>query len=177
MLLVASLWIQYLGVADTLPGDLREHLQKEQISFDVLLKRDKFELRSLRFPTAMIEPLAAALHEYREFSSVEGKRPHHPLEFTTWLTISVASYKWLSENGLGIYAVQFAKSNIPFYILPLVNYFVVYEMGIVIDDQRMYKRLKELRQCPAFDSQGKILASRAMLSFQLTPGSGLTVAS
>lgn len=73
-MLVASLWIQYLGVADTLPGDLLEHLQKEQISFDVLLKRDKFDLRSLRFPTAVIEPLAAALYEYREFSSVEGKR-------------------------------------------------------------------------------------------------------
>lgn len=139
---VAARWIQFLGFEECHCRQLCESMEKAKLSLHDLLAENQFGLANLRFPTPI--PLAVALGEYRNFSSIE------------------ASYRWLSENALEIYAVQFAKSNIPFYILPLVNYFVVYEMGIVIDDHRMYKRLNELRNSPAFNSLAVSLWLRDM---------------
>ncbi len=78
-------------------------------------------------------------------------------EENTYLSFP-ATYQWLKEKGLKDMAFRFVRFNIPFYILPMVNQFVLREMGFCLaKNQDQSKILKELANTPAYTVRGMML--------------------
>jgi len=53
--------------------------------------------------------------------------------------------------GFVKYSLEFVRYNIPFYALPLVNFFIINEMGISSDDRLLFNALKRLQFSPAYN--------------------------
>lgn len=77
------------------------------------------------------------------------------LPFALCLSSAIASYNWLQAHGFEKYAFQFVRYNIPFYALPLVNFFIVGEMAVLGDNEVVLKALRELQDSPAYSVKGK----------------------
>ena len=66
-----------------------------------------------------------------------------------------ATEEWLQANGFEECAFAFVRYNIPFYSLPLVNYFIVVDMGIVRCNE-LIAALERLRHSPTYNVKGTL---------------------
>jgi len=70
-----------------------------------------------------------------------------------------ATYLWLKSRGFDEYAFQFVRYNIPFYALPLVNFFIINEMGFTKHNQKLLTALTKLKFSPSYNVKGIALRS------------------
>ena len=70
------------------------------------------------------------------------------------------SCAWIRDAGFPEYAQMFVQYNAPFYALPLMTIFNLYEMGIV-DCEPLLKALASLKDTPAYRVKGSLCAWRA----------------
>jgi len=66
------------------------------------------------------------------------------------------TFKWLINNNFESYSFHFARYNIPFYALPFVNFFIINEMGVTIDDDNLLNALQQLKNSATYNAKGRI---------------------
>lgn len=114
---------------------------------------------------------------YREFSSAQGASPlpTQPNCSRKCSFFGEATFTWLQWSRLARYAYQFARSvtysfpplvvssaecwvplryQVPFYALPLVNFFIIDEMGVTNQDKALLSALQTLKYSPAYAVKG-----------------------
>ncbi|KAL6074318.1 SAM domain (Sterile alpha motif) domain containing protein [Balamuthia mandrillaris] len=124
-------WISFLGF-----GKYQQNFVDNAVDLRAIALTSLTDLEALGFTSSEIAEdgvrLLDTIKYYREYSSAE------------------ATYQWLESRGLERYAYQFARYNIPFYALPLVNFFIIDEMGVTNDDKALLYALQTLRDSPCY---------------------------
>lgn len=122
-----GLWLRYLGL-----GVYEEAFMKHRVGLRTIavLRESDFVHMGLN-PTRTAHFFHATKY-YREFSSAE------------------ATFAWLQWSGLERYAYQFARYEVPFYALPLVNFFIIDEMGVTNQDKELLSALQSLEFSPSY---------------------------
>jgi len=70
------------------------------------------------------------------------------------------SFNWLRAHGFEHYSFHFARYNIPFYALPFVNFFIIDEMGVSVDNQLLLASLQKLKDTPSYIVKGSLFYFR-----------------
>lgn len=126
-----ALWLKYLGFEQ-----YSETFRKHGVSTRFLGQINLSHLKGMGIHQQDLPKIFEILSQHAEFTSVE------------------ATYQWLKATGFDEYALQFLRYNIPFYALPLVNFFILNEMGIVAPDYALLKALRDLKDQPVFSVKG-----------------------
>jgi SAM domain (Sterile alpha motif) len=122
-------WVAHIGFREHRDAFVRHCIDLEHLA---LISRRR--LASI-CDIEQVTTLFALVKQYRNFSSVE------------------ASYKWLVDCGHRVYALEFIRYNIPFYSLPLINFFIISEMGAVgvpRDYDALLRHFAALPRTPAY---------------------------
>ena len=114
-----------------------------------LLKAGNFE--ALGVPADEAAFVDSCMQQFSEYTSIEGLFSSS-LRFVHELTQKIATHGWLSASGFSQYAFHFVRANIPFYALPLVNFFIINEMGIT--DVKLWRAIRDLKNQPAYRVKG-----------------------
>jgi len=122
-----GLWLRHLGLSMYEDTFVKHRVGLRTIAL----------LRESDFVRMGLNPLRTAyfFHAtkyYREFSSAQ------------------ATFTWLQWSRLARYAYQFARYQVPFYALPLVNFFIIDEMGVTNQDKALLSALQTLKYSPAY---------------------------
>eukprot|EP00698_Gefionella_okellyi_P001140 TRINITY_DN1103_c0_g4_i1.p1 TRINITY_DN1103_c0_g4~~TRINITY_DN1103_c0_g4_i1.p1 ORF type:complete len:835 (+),score=186.29 TRINITY_DN1103_c0_g4_i1:53-2557(+) len=77
------------------------------------------------------------------------------IEYFHYFSSAEAAFWWLRSRGFAKYSFAFARNNIPFYALPLVNFFVVDLMSTTCNivtkkDKLLFTALQQLRTSPCY---------------------------
>jgi len=123
-------WMYFLGFEDLVPTFLSENID---LSF--LLIMNESELHSMKGLSKAGDYLWDIICGYKKFSSVE------------------ETFKWLLNNNFESYSFHFARYNIPFYALPFVNFFIINEMGVTIDDDNLLNALQQLKNSATYNAK------------------------
>lgn len=119
-----GLWLHFAGFASCLSSMSRTPDDDEFR----LLKAGNFE--ALGIPPDEAAFVDSCMQQFSEYTSIE------------------ATHGWLCESGFSQYAFNFVRANIPFYALPLVNFFIINEMGIT--DLKLWRAIRTLKSQPAY---------------------------
>jgi len=117
-------WLQFVGFASCLSSMSKTYDAQEFTH----LKAGNFE--ALGVPPDEAAFLDSCMQQFSEYTSIE------------------ATHAWLTASGFGQYTFQFVRANIPFYALPLVNFFITNEMGVT--DIKLWRALRDLKNQPAY---------------------------
>jgi hypothetical protein len=146
----------------------------------LLLLREEHLRASMKIKDPDCSILWEIIKDYKQFSSVEGtsfmslvvtitdtvstavgmffldkKKTTNVTHLRAGVPLtSTASYDWLKAHGFDRYAFQFVRYNIPLYALPLVNFFIVGEMGVAGDSFQLLRALSQLKDSPEYNVKG-----------------------
>eukprot|EP01090_Pellita_catalonica_P000194 TRINITY_DN10138_c0_g1_i3.p1 TRINITY_DN10138_c0_g1~~TRINITY_DN10138_c0_g1_i3.p1 ORF type:complete len:476 (+),score=84.37 TRINITY_DN10138_c0_g1_i3:325-1752(+) len=123
------MWIRYLGFGEYEKKFLAHSVDLQSL---ISMKEQDFKDTLGIESTEEVERLLTSLQYYNEYSSAE------------------ATFMWLREQGMEQYSYQFARYNIPFYALPLVNFFIIDEMGISGENKVLLEALEDLKKSPCY---------------------------
>lgn len=124
-------WLEYLGYESCASTFI-----KEQIDLHGLLSLREADLNKLIPDVDIAAKIIERIDHYARFSSVE------------------ETFRWLQTNGFEKYSFHFARYNIPFYALPFVNFFIINEIGVTTEDQKLLNALQKLKDSPAYNVKG-----------------------
>lgn len=123
-------WMEYLGFSD-----IKKVFIENEIDLQSLLLLKHSDFRNKGISSEYSDSVWKVVERYKKFSSVE------------------ETFSWLQCNKFEKYSFHFARYNIPFYAIPFVNFFIINEMGVTIDDQQLLLALQQLKDSPTYDAK------------------------
>ena len=127
---VVGTWMENLGF-----NDIKKVFIENEIDLQSLLLLKHSDFKNMGICSEYSDSVWKVVERYKKFSSVE------------------ETFSWLQSNKFEKYSFHFARYNIPFYAIPFVNFFIINEMGVTIDDQQLLLALQQLKDSPTYDAK------------------------